>query len=86
MQFSDNEISDLLATHYGISGTIKALEGYDELNFLFTTKEQKKYIVKVANAAHVFSFIEAQAKILEHLSTTHLAPFFQNTLLNVSTF
>ena len=73
MQFSEQEILQLLVTHYCVNGTIKALEGYDELNYLFCAEDQKKYIVKVANAGHVFSFIEAQTKILAHLSNTNLA-------------
>jgi 4-aminobutyrate aminotransferase-like enzyme/Ser/Thr protein kinase RdoA (MazF antagonist) len=84
MQFSEQEITQLLVTHYGVNGTIKALEGYDELNYLFSSDDQKKYIVKVANAGHVFSFIEAQAKILAHLGHTELASFFQQNLLNVN--
>jgi 4-aminobutyrate aminotransferase-like enzyme/Ser/Thr protein kinase RdoA (MazF antagonist) len=84
MQFSEQEITQLLVTHYGVNGTIKALEGYDELNYLFSSDDQKKYIVKVANAGHVFSFIEAQAKILAYLGHTELASFFQQNLLNVN--
>ena len=68
MSFSVNEIAQLLHNHFGIYGTIQKLEGYDELNFLVSTQDQKKYIAKIGNAAHVFSFIEAQASILAHLS------------------
>ena len=83
MQFSEQEILQLLVTHYRVNGTIQALEGYDELNYLFSSDDQKKYIVKVANTGHVFSFIEAQTKILAHLGHTELASFFQQNLLNV---
>ena len=83
MQFSEQEILQLLVTHYRVNGTIQALEGYDELNYLFCSEDQKKYIVKVANTGHVFSFIEAQTKILAHLGHTELASFFQQNLLNV---
>ncbi len=82
MQFTESEIAQYLQVHFNLSGTIKTLEGYDELNFLLTTSNQKKYIVKVANSAHVFSFIEAQAQILHHLSKTPLAPYFQQNVLN----
>ena len=81
MQFTVNDIATLLESHYGIYGTIKELEGYDELNFLVQTKDQKKWIVKIANASHVFSFVEAQTKILSHLSQTNLSNYFQKPLL-----
>ena len=83
MLFSVNQIAQLIQTHYGINGDIKALEGYDELNFLLTTSDQKKYIVKIANTNHVFSFIEAQTKILSHLGKSKIANYFQHNLLNV---
>lgn len=82
MQFTESEIAQYLQVHFNLSGTIKTLEGYDELNFLLTTTHQKKYIVKVANSSHVFSFIEAQAQMLLHLSKTPLAPYFQQNVLN----
>ncbi len=82
MQFTESEIAHYLQFHFNLSGTIKTLEGYDELNFLLTTSNQKKYIVKVANTTHVFSFIEAQADILLHLSKTPLASHFQQNVLN----
>ena len=83
MLFSVNQIAQLIQTHYGINGDVKALEGYDELNFLLTTSDQKKYIVKIANTNHVFSFIEAQTKILAHLGKSKIANYFQYNLLNV---
>jgi 4-aminobutyrate aminotransferase-like enzyme/Ser/Thr protein kinase RdoA (MazF antagonist) len=82
MQFTESEIAQYLQVHFNLSGTIKTLEGYDELNFFLTTTNQKKYIVKVANSSHVFSFIEAQAQMLLHLSKTPLAPYFQQNVLN----
>ena len=77
MPFSEQDIAQLLQTHYGINGTIKVLEGYDELNFLIHTNDNKKYIVKIANASHVFSFVDAQAKILSHLANTSIANYFK---------
>jgi 4-aminobutyrate aminotransferase-like enzyme/Ser/Thr protein kinase RdoA (MazF antagonist) len=82
MNFSVNEIAQLLQTHYNKAGTIKELEGYDELNYLLVTSDQKKYIIKVANSAHVFSFIEAQIKILAHLAETPISSYFQQVVLN----
>ncbi len=82
MEIKQYDIAQLLQTHYGINGTIKVLEGYDELNFLVNDDDQKKYIVKIANASHVFSFVEAQVKILTHLSNTSIAHHFQYPILN----
>ena len=82
MEIKQYDIAQLLQTHYGINGTIKVLEGYDELNFLVNADDQKKYIVKIANASHVFSFVEAQVKILTHLSNTSIANYFQYPILN----
>ena len=84
MPFSENDIAQLLQTHYGINGSIKVLEGYDELNFLVHTHDDKKYIVKIANTSHVFSFVEAQTKILSHLTNSSIANYFQHPLLNIN--
>ena len=84
MPFSENDIAQLLQTYYGINGSIKVLEGYDELNFLVHAHDDKKYIVKIANASHVFSFVEAQTKILSHLANSSIANYFQYPLLNIN--
>ncbi len=82
MFFTEQDISSLAAKQYGINVTAFALNGYDELNFLLTDAAGKKYICKLATDEHGLSFLDAQVKIINHLSASTVATRFQHYLLN----
>ena len=44
MTFSESTIQDLVQKYYGLTVTVKSLNGYDELNFLLSTDKNEKYI------------------------------------------
>ncbi len=82
MSFSNKIIYHLAKTHYGLSVSAKALNGYDELNYLLTDGHGKKYILKIASKEHGYHFLDAQVEILKHLAKSQVANYFQNNLLN----
>ncbi|RED23432.1 hydroxylysine kinase /5-phosphonooxy-L-lysine phospho-lyase [Flavobacterium cutihirudinis] len=82
MNFSEAIIQDLVKEHYGLNVTVKALNGYDELNFLLSDEKNKKYILKVSNESHPFPFLEAQVAIISHLTKSNISDFFQHFSVN----
>ncbi len=80
--FSEQEIQDLTKKHYRLSVEAKAFSGYDELNYLLTDFEGKRYILKVADDGHGLHFLDAQVKIVNHLASSPIKNKFQHYLLN----
>ncbi|BFM45193.1 aminotransferase class III-fold pyridoxal phosphate-dependent enzyme [Flavobacterium sp. CFS9] len=82
MIFSEAAIQDLVKEHYGLNVTVKALNGYDELNFLLSNEKNEKYILKVSNESHPFPFLEAQINIIQHLKKSPVSNCFQHFSIN----
>jgi len=82
MTFSEAIIQDLVKEHYGLIVTVKALNGYDELNFLLLDEKNGKYILKVSNESHPFPFLEAQVAIIRHLTKSDISNCFQHFSIN----
>ena len=82
MNFSEATIQDLVKEHYGLNVTVKTLNGYDELNFLLSNDKNEKYILKVSNESHPFPFLEAQVKIIKHLTKSTISDCFQHFCIN----
>lgn len=82
MIFSETTIQDLVKEYYGQTVTAKALNGYDELNFLLWNEKNQKFILKVSNESHPFPFLEAQIAIIQHLKNSSVANFFQHFTIN----
>jgi len=82
MTFSEATIQDLVKEHYGLNVTVKALNGYDELNFLLSNEKNEKYILKVSNESHPFPFLEAQVNIIKHLVKSSISDKFQHFSIN----
>ena len=82
MTFSEAAIQDLVKEHYGLTVIAKALNGYDELNFLLSNDKNEKYILKVSNESHSFPFLEAQAEIIKHLTRSNISDCFQHFCIN----
>ncbi|WP_202701993.1 aminotransferase class III-fold pyridoxal phosphate-dependent enzyme [Flavobacterium sp. UGB4466] len=82
MIFSEATIQDLVKEHYGLNVTVKALNGYDELNFLLSNEKNEKYILKVSNESHPFPFLEAQINIIQHLKKSPVSNCFQHFSIN----
>ncbi|MCV9932462.1 aminotransferase class III-fold pyridoxal phosphate-dependent enzyme [Flavobacterium sp. LS1R47] len=82
MIFSETDIQQLAIEHYGLSATVKALDGYDELNFILTDEKNQKYILKLSDENQPYPFLDAQVKIIQHLSKSPLAKSFQQFSIN----
>ncbi len=81
---SDNEISQLLATHYEDSipanGSLKALPGYCDQNLLLTTASQqcdrqcdRQYIVKITHSGEPLIELQMQNAAMAHLAAKQQA-------------
>jgi 4-aminobutyrate aminotransferase-like enzyme/Ser/Thr protein kinase RdoA (MazF antagonist) len=82
MTFSEATIQDLVKEHYGLTVTVKALNGYDELNFLLSNDKNEKFILKVSNESHPFPFLEAQVNIIKTLAKSSISNCFQHFSVN----
>lgn len=83
MHFSEQEIGLLSTKYYGLNARATALNGYDEQNFLLKDTEGKKYICKIATDEHVYDFLDAQVKMVNHLAKSNVADKFQHYLKNI---
>ncbi|UFH45200.1 aminotransferase class III-fold pyridoxal phosphate-dependent enzyme [Flavobacterium galactosidilyticum] len=83
MNFSEETVEQLAKEHYGLATTAKSLNGYDELNFLLSNEKNEKYILKISNEDHPLPFLDAQVKIIQHLSKSPLANEFQHFCINI---
>lgn len=82
MIFSETTIQDLVKEYYGQTVTAKALNGYDELNFLLWNDKNQKFILKVSNESHPLPFLEAQIAIIQHLKNSSISNCFQHFSIN----
>ncbi len=82
MNFTEKYITEFCLQHYKLDVEVKALNGYDELNFLLKDKNGSQYILKVATDDHGVYFLDAQVKIVNHLSKSDVKDKFQHYLLN----
>lgn len=71
--FSDDEVTSLLLEHYQLSGVLKALPGYCDQNFIFTSDNKQKYIVKIAHTSESLQSLTMQNKAMAHLTAKELA-------------
>jgi len=78
--FSSARVEALVSEHYGLSVNARALNGYDELNYLLTAGDGRRYILKIADPSHDPGFLEAQVSILRHLADSPVADRIQRCL------
>jgi Ser/Thr protein kinase RdoA (MazF antagonist) len=84
MEFTEQFIEAFVLQHYRLTVKAKALNGYDELNFLLKGEDGLRYILKVATDEHGYHFLDAQVKIVNHLSGSEVGNRFQHYLLNTA--
>ncbi len=83
MNFSTNDIAELVKKNYGINAAVKPLTGEYELNYLLTCDDGIKYIFKLASDEHSFAFFDAQVKIIQHLEQSAVADKFFRYIPNL---
>ncbi len=82
MKCTEAHIENLAKEHYGLSVTAKMLNGYDELNYFLTDTNNNRFILKVSDDIQSYPFLDAQVKIIEHLSHSSIASKFQQFCIN----
>ncbi len=68
MLFSENEIRNILNEKYQLTGEIKALPGYDDINFKISTKTGT-FLLKISAKGTNQKEIEFQQALLNHLNS-----------------
>ncbi|MEO8719737.1 MAG: aminotransferase class III-fold pyridoxal phosphate-dependent enzyme [Ginsengibacter sp.] len=82
MNLSEEKIKEIVKENYGLVVDVEKLNGYDEQNFLLTDEQAIKYVLKVSNEELSRDFLDAQVKIINHLSKNNLSGNFQRFVLN----
>jgi 4-aminobutyrate aminotransferase-like enzyme/Ser/Thr protein kinase RdoA (MazF antagonist) len=82
IDYSVLEVEGIVKEHYGITVSATALNGYDELNFVLTDAQSKRYILKVSEWGHGIHFLDAQVRIVNHLAASPVSHYFQKYILN----
>ena len=80
--FTGNHIAGLVKEYYGLDVTLKSLTGEYDLNYLLDDFKGKKYILKVSDSRTNPDFLDAQVKIVNHLSHSSVADKFSRHILN----
>ncbi len=68
--FSVEQARNIAAELFGLSGTASPLPSERDQNFLISTEDGKKFVLKIANGLEEKSCLDFQNGILEHLSKT----------------
>ncbi len=84
MTFSESMVAALVRRHYGMDVQVKALSGYDELNYVLQCSTGHRYILKIASEDQDLHFLEGQVKIVQFLAQSELADRFQHYILNTA--
>lgn len=80
--FTIKEAEEIANKYYNLKTKATVLNGYDEQNFLLTNSDGIKLVLKIANDFHNIHFLDAQVKIIDHLSESELSKNFQHIILN----
>jgi len=70
--FTTDQINQLLQHQYGMSGSLKVLESERDQNVMVDTGDEK-FVLKIANAAEDFEFLELQSKAMAHMAINGFA-------------
>lgn len=62
------QAAEWLATHYGLSGTLKELGSHQDRNFLLDCGDGRRFVLKICHGAYSTTELAAQHAALRHLS------------------
>ncbi|WP_333863553.1 aminotransferase class III-fold pyridoxal phosphate-dependent enzyme, partial [Chitinophaga sp.] len=82
MQFTANEVQQLVQKNYLLAVEVETLQGYDEYNYKITDASGRKFILKITGEEKPYSFLDAQLRLLDHLTVSPVAWKFQQILRN----
>lgn len=80
MALTLTDIALLARDYYLLNVEVKPLSGEYEFNYLLTTKDGTRCILKLADTSHPYHFFDAQVKILQHLANSPVANQFYKCL------
>jgi Ser/Thr protein kinase RdoA (MazF antagonist) len=63
-------VSDVLAEHYGLDGTLQPLEGERDQNTMVTTDDGRRYVLKIASPSEDPEVADLQCAALRHVAAT----------------
>ncbi len=64
-------ILKLVATHFGIKGTVRTLMGEEDYNYFLTSDSQEKYLVKLSRPGVLVETVRFQSAILKYLHSNN---------------
>ena len=72
--FSDDDARTIARDLYGVDARVRALRGYDDLNFHIEIGSGEKRVLKIANSAESREVLDFQNRAMERLATCDLSP------------
>ncbi len=66
---SQDHLDQLLKEHYGLRGQLQLIAGEFDLNYLLTTHDHQRYLLKISREGETAEYIDFQAAVMEHLSS-----------------
>ncbi len=82
MRFAEEHAEQLVKDYYGLEMKAKNLTGEYDYNFLLQAADGTRYIFKISGNDDKPDFIDAQVKIINHLSHTGVAKKFSQHIKN----
>jgi 4-aminobutyrate aminotransferase-like enzyme/Ser/Thr protein kinase RdoA (MazF antagonist) len=82
-EFSERDATDLVATHYGINGVARKLNGEIDLNFYIKDAGGKEYVFKIANAKENIEQLELQNAIMKRLASSQVGLNVQQIIKSI---
>lgn len=67
--FGADEAQDLAHRYFGLDGTAEPLASERDQNFLIKLADQRRFVLKIANAAEDAAYLEMQVQLLRHAQT-----------------
>ena len=67
-RLSNTEATELLASRYGLAGTVESLPGYHDQNFRVQTESGERFVLKIANPEEDLRVLDLQMEALEFLA------------------
>jgi Ser/Thr protein kinase RdoA (MazF antagonist) len=77
-----SQVAALAKDYYGLDVKVKSLTGEYDFNYLLKDVEGRKYILKISDTRNSHDFLDAQLKIIKHLSNSSMGDKFSRHILN----
>ncbi|MCC7523299.1 MAG: aminotransferase class III-fold pyridoxal phosphate-dependent enzyme [Chitinophagaceae bacterium] len=80
MHFTEERSAQLVELYYGLQVRARLLSGEYDHNYLLEGEDGGRYILKICGNDEHLVFLDAQVKIMNHLSQTELADLFNRCI------